>query len=117
MVSKTTKIFDNVTLKKNIMKTQAFILAFTFFSFNTGFAQTDNTTLDAKAEKFPNAHTRKWHDLSPSVSVMVLAKVRLCNILVKAEDIKKNHPLRSLRVKNMLFKEYNISLDQNRITY
>ena len=46
------------------MKTQAFILAFTFFSFNTGFAQTDNTTLDAKVEKFLKDHKRDWHDLN-----------------------------------------------------
>ena len=46
------------------MKTQAFILAFTFFSFNTGFAQTDNTTLDAKVEQFLKDHKRDWHDLN-----------------------------------------------------
>ena len=46
------------------MKTQAFILAFTFFSFNTGFAQTDNTTLDAKVEKFLSEHKLDWHDLN-----------------------------------------------------
>jgi caffeoyl-CoA O-methyltransferase len=46
------------------MKTQAIILTFILFSVFKVFAQTSNSALDAKVEKFLKDHKRDWHDLN-----------------------------------------------------
>ena len=46
------------------MKTRAIILTFILFSVCGVSAQTNNSALDAKVEKFLKDHKRDWHDLN-----------------------------------------------------